>query len=680
MNVIFKIQITEHYNLKCSIINTEGLEIIIKLKSDYPDEIDPCVLFEQNTIKITQKEEKSISFVKEWIENPKDFKTQLIYFNNKNYELLPEVLFALVILEYIRQIEREFIIENTIIEIPTTDKEVLQRIKISLEAINLKGINIEDVEIDYDYTNQGNYLQELIEKKQIVEEYQGLIEKAKCNAQTDDQRIKLEESQKRIHSEETFYQEMIKQFSTKERNSLNLCKLDNYCLFIASRYFVCIDDHINLVKVSKRMRLNMEKFHYNPISVYPQTIKFFPNIETLHLYKEEDEYLEGGRISKYVIWYPVSYNSTIKLKEENENNQNEFKKIIWTKDDTNIQAKKEIDKIGYDEGLTISLIIPNGVKELTDNFLKDCGHFTTNLVIPSSVTSIPKTCVEKYTVLKELTIPINDSQLFLGNKIFKNNQHLEQDIYLPNYIYKFNGNKIDFSSVSISIPTTFTSLDKNCFNNCGFLKELTIPSTIKSIPKECFIKCYNLSNISIPLNETRFICGNKIFSSPHVEELFYSPYSIKVFNGKEIDFSKMILPTTVTSLDEECFMSCCLKMTELVIPETVIDIPMKTLMRIPELKTLIIPSYYQLHGNRLFYIVENCLHSVHLPSSTEEVNNEEVKQLKSFTIPTNVTKLSDYCFASCEELTEIKGLEHVKEIGKGCFLNCPKLNQEEYPS
>ena len=44
----------------------------------------------------------------------------------------------------------------------------------------------------------------------------------------------------------------------------------------------------------------MEKFHYNGISVDEKTVQLFPNIETLHIYKEDDKYLEGGRIQRYV--------------------------------------------------------------------------------------------------------------------------------------------------------------------------------------------------------------------------------------------------------------------------------------------------------------------------------------------------------------------------------------------
>ena len=46
----------------------------------------------------------------------------------------------------------------------------------------------------------------------------------------------------------------------------------------------------------------MEKFHYNPISVNQHTVKLFPNIETLNIYKNEDQYLKGGRIQRYIDW------------------------------------------------------------------------------------------------------------------------------------------------------------------------------------------------------------------------------------------------------------------------------------------------------------------------------------------------------------------------------------------
>ena len=93
---------------------------------------------------------------------------------------------------------------------------------------------------------------------------------------------------------------------------MKLYRLDNYCLFIASRYFDTLQDHINLVFVSKRLRFNMEKFHYNPISVNSRIMKFFPNMETQHIYSKYDKYLKGGKIIAYCDWKRVSYYKTKK--------------------------------------------------------------------------------------------------------------------------------------------------------------------------------------------------------------------------------------------------------------------------------------------------------------------------------------------------------------------------------
>ena len=93
----------------------------------------------------------------------------------------------------------------------------------------------------------------------------------------------------------------------EENNEQNtLYKLSNKCLFITSKYFDSLEDHINFTKVSKRMKGNMEKFYYNPISVNEQTISLFPNIQTLHCYDKNDNYIEKEKIYQYVDWRPIS--------------------------------------------------------------------------------------------------------------------------------------------------------------------------------------------------------------------------------------------------------------------------------------------------------------------------------------------------------------------------------------
>ena len=64
-------------------------------------------------------------------------------------------------------------------------------------------------------------------------------------------------------------------------------RLDCQSIMIASKYFDSIEDYRNLEMCSIRFHFNTEKFFYNPISLNSNTIKLFPNIQTLHLYEEK---------------------------------------------------------------------------------------------------------------------------------------------------------------------------------------------------------------------------------------------------------------------------------------------------------------------------------------------------------------------------------------------------------
>ena len=112
MKVIIKIN--SEYKLNCSIVDKEGNERIIQ------DDINPCLIFNLNTI----------DFIKQWIEKPEEFKTYTVEYQNKSYELLPEVLFAIIIYDYKKKIEKEYIIENTEIQIPNNNSKIMGRIKI----------------------------------------------------------------------------------------------------------------------------------------------------------------------------------------------------------------------------------------------------------------------------------------------------------------------------------------------------------------------------------------------------------------------------------------------------------------------------------------------------------------------------------------------------------------------
>ena len=693
-------------NISVNITITKEYKLLFQFDSKYKEEIEPCIEFNGNLITIGQKNENSIHFIQEWIENSEDYKMYSVQYQGKEYQLLAEVLFALVISEFKQRIEKEYIIENTMIEIPTNNKKSLQRIRISLNAIGLRGIELDENEvIEFDYSEQGEYLEEILEKKETIEKYQRMISRAKeINPLAQEKLNQIDLNNKNIIEEDNFEKELSKKFSIKERSSMKLCLLDNYCVFIASRFFNSLEDHINLTYVSKKYKLNMEKFHYNPISLNETSVQLFPNIETLHIYKVDDKYLEGGRIERYINWNRKVPNYKLEeAKEEKYNGKEiEFKKIIWTEYDKMIQYSKQNPKNEY--YFDFKLTIPKGVNEIDDKCLQGCSCLK-QLSIPISVKTIPKNCIWNCNNLTNITLPLNEFHIIFGNKIF-NTPHFEEDILLSTSIKMINGKQVDRKLTSFTIPTTVTSLDENCFNNYNYyLKELTIPTTVKIIPKKCIEKCKILTNITFSLNESQMIIGNKIFNNhPHLKQYIYLPNSIKIINGNEVDGSKFEIPTTVTSLDWDDFDTYKMNLKELTITSTIKTLSKNCLEKCTNLTNITFPLNESqiIIGNKIFNI-PHLEQVIYLPESIKIINRIEVgrltsleiptivtsinwkdfdrynKSLKELIIPNNMTKLSDYSFSNCEELTEIKGLEYVKDIGKGCFMNCPKLNREQYP-
>ena len=412
-------------------------------------------------------------------------------------------------------------------------------------------------------------------------------------------------------------------------NELNVAKnnqCDNYCIMIASKYFESIDDFINLELGCSRFLGNMTKFYFNPISLTKNQIHFFPYLQTLHCYKEEDELIQSEQIQRYVVWWRINYYKARTLSKDKEI---EFKQMIYTKNDRDIDFKKgkRIDK----KSRFYSITIPEGVKELEENCFYYCQR--------------------------------------LGN---------------------------------IEIPKSLSSFGKDCFCRCK-IPQIYIPETIKEISKNCFKGCDDLSQVTIDLNETRILCGKKLFSIVNKTlQMMDLPSEIKIINGKEIEpFQSLQLPTTITSISKDCFenftslvslelpfsftsfdhnlFSDCIHLSSLSLESTIKSISFNAFKQFRELEQLSLSTDWVFEGDRLFSVDNKTLSSILLPSSLHFLNEREIQivSLSSYSIPSNCVALNDYCFANCDKLSEIKGLENIKEFGNGCFYNSPYYQQKE---
>ena len=707
MSVTFTILITPTYTLHCT-ISTPETTTPLKLTPDHPDDFHPTVDFTPNHIRIPPTPTStSLTFLQAFIEHPDDFTPYTVTYHGKTHSVLPEILFAIIINEYKTKIEKCHVIDATVVQTPSRDSFLADRLRVSLEAIGLRNIFVNAS--SFDYSEQGDVLNEILETKMMIDEHQRMIQRAKNinpNLEQKLDRFDVESGKfEGVFDEEKIQREIAMSFSLKERTEMKMTKLDNYCLFIASRYLESLDDHVNLVKTSRRMKNNLEKFHYNPISVNGATVDFFENLETLHLYEKDDIVITRNRIEFYCDWRHISFNEMEKMKKENEEKKFEFKNVIWNRNDTNCvieKHKKENpnDANNFNNGFGafgmnnnsnnnfVQIVIPECVKEISSDSFKMNG--IKEIVITSSVKEIQKELIVNCYDLTKITLPLNETQIICGNKIFAV-PDFKEDILLPESIRVINNEQIN-QITSLTIPSMITSLADNCFdqwnnyrngfgmNNFNFnIQQIIIPSSVETISKNCLKNLKSLTNISLPLKESQIICGNKIFSIPHFKEDILLPDSIKIINGNEVNISNIEIPTSVTSIEEDSFSNINVVnhhmnrnhggfqmfpnnfrmmnnrnqmnqtqnewLKELIIPSTIKEIPKKLLQQCNNLTkiTLELNESRIICGNKIFkspHLEEEFI----LPNSIKVINDIQINHLSTLEIPTFVTSLSENCF------------------------------------
>ena len=260
---IFHIEINKNYQIKFTIIDDDNKHHVIKINEDQEEDfITPTLSLNMNDIILNNQSDNSIEFIKDFILQPEQFKEYTINYQNQQHSVIFEVLFGIYISQVRKRIEKEWIIDKMVLKIPVDNYLISKRIKTSLHSINLENFSITSYN---NYEEQGEILQSILHKHEEYEKYKRIFERSN--------QTNLLDLSKPLNGET--FEQLSKQFTTKKRSATKFCQLDNYCIFLASQWFDDIEDHVNLVRVCKRLRLNMEKFHFNPVSLTKETREYF---------------------------------------------------------------------------------------------------------------------------------------------------------------------------------------------------------------------------------------------------------------------------------------------------------------------------------------------------------------------------------------------------------------------
>ena len=188
------------------------------------------------------------------------------------------------------------------------------------------------------------------------------------------------------------------------------------------------------------------------------------------------------------------------------------------------------------------IVIPSSITSIGDSAFSCCVSLS-EIVIPSSVTSIGDSAFSCCSSLQYISIP--KSVICLnGNPFAEWNGKLE--CLSPNFVYEddvlFNKDKsriISFRKQNVEsyvIPSSVTSIGDHAFWGCRSLSEIVISSSVTSIGAGAFLGCRSLSEIVIPSSVTSI--GDHAFLGCRSLSEIVSPFSVtSIGRGAFCDFS-----------------------------------------------------------------------------------------------------------------------------------------------
>ena len=210
------------------------------------------------------------------------------------------------------------------------------------------------------------------------------------------------------------------------------------------------------------------------------------------------------------------------------------------------------------------------------------------------------------------------------------------DFYYDNFYYEYNGDtgnsvtlvdcKRGYVSGSITIPSSVTDYKKTyrvtrigpaAISSCTGLTSVTIPNTVNSIDEYAFKNCTGLTSVTIPESVTSI--GNGAFQNCTV-------------------LTSVTVPKSVTSIGNGAF-SYCSGLTSI-----------------------------EVSSSNIKYDSRNNCNAI-----IETKTNTLIGGCKKTTIPNSVTRIGNFAFYGCTDLTSVIIPNSVTGIGNYAFYDCTAL-------
>lgn len=220
------------------------------------------------------------------------------------------------------------------------------------------------------------------------------------------------------------------------------------------------------------------------------------------------------------------------------------------------------------------------------------------------------------------------------------------NIVIPKYVI-IKGNKY-----------SVTIIAEEAFYGCEWMVNITIPETIRRIEAYAFSSCSNLENVYI--KDLAAWC-NIIFGSVS-EEPFDIWIDFSRFNANPLYYAKHLYVNNK-------------EVTNLVVPNSVINIEPYTFCYLPSLTSVTIPQNVKTIGSAAFFGDDN-ISTVSFTNGLEIIGQDAFKHCYGLTeiiIPNTVTYIGISVFEDCTGLERVTFPNSLTKTGARVFLGCNSL-------